>query len=359
MGNITLTGKNEVVNVQEAGQFQPLKSQYACGYFACAMAATMARPGQSATGSAATVIANAEKWYAQYNGSNTASNTAGMSDAQEYELLRQIGLHYQALPLDIILIKDWLSWGYPVLLAVTEESVRDLTLGKNPYPWTPAGNHMFLATGVQGSNLLVRDSANCTDLNDPQSLRPGPRLYDASHLHLVSATIAVPPWRPRPASATVLPTADLQIPAGWTDDGQTLTGSGQPVVGNFRQYILNARNGWEPGDVPLEAEHPVDPVELGWQQRDGNNAGVRQVFLYSELCRTSTRPAYRASVGREFVTVLRELKPLPDTPRPAQTSAGGSPGATPDAQTLKRDLQNSARQIIAIATHILAQVERS
>jgi hypothetical protein len=62
------------VNVQEADQFQPGKTQFACGYFTVIMAARMSQPGQAPTLSADQVIANGEQWYAQYNGSNSASN---------------------------------------------------------------------------------------------------------------------------------------------------------------------------------------------------------------------------------------------------------------------------------------------
>ncbi|HVU70226.1 MAG TPA: hypothetical protein VHD63_24060 [Ktedonobacteraceae bacterium] len=362
MANVATTSKGEIISVTEADQFQPAKSQYECGFFACAMARTMSRPGEPPTQSAATVIANAEQWYAQYDGNNNASNTAGMTDEQEYELLHQIGLHYQALPLDITLVKQWISWGYPVLLAVTETSVHDLTLdGANPYPWTPSGNHMILATGLgSGNSLLVRDSANVTSLFNNTSLRPGPRLYDASRLQLVSATIAVPPWRPRPASATALPTADMQIPAGWRDDGDKLTApNGVSVVLGFRHWILSHR--WNPADVPLAPEAGANPVELGEAQPGTDQDGTRLITMYNELCWTKARGVWLATVGRELWTLLTQHQPA--TPVPAsvtKTSAGGGPAEPEEteAQAIKRDLLAAARLIGDTATHLLERARQ-
>ncbi len=304
---VALNSKGEVINTVEADQFQPSKSQFECGYFAAAIAKSMVKPGTTPAMSVQQVINDAEAWYAQYNGSDAADNTAGMTSEQEYELLAQIGLHFQAIAPDIAQVKAWVSWGYPVLIAVTEASVHDLALGgANPYPWTPAGTHMIFVTGVNGAGqVLVRDSANCTSLSDPNSLRPGPRTYDASKLQLVSATIVVPPWRPRPVSATSLPTADMQIPTGWNDDmpSATLTApNGQQVTGDFRLYVLS--HAWDAVDVPMGPAQSANPVEFGFSQADGNNAGTRQVFMYSELASTSTRAPYRVSVGREFWTLL-------------------------------------------------------
>jgi|SRR5579883_2905303 len=340
---VAVNQHGEVANFSEADQFQPAKTQFACGYFSCAIARSMARPGEAPTLNVAQIIADAEKWYAQFDGADTASNTAGMTEEQEYELLKQIGLHYQAIPTDITQVKAWVSAGYPVMIAVREASVHDLALdGANPYPWHPAGTHIILVTGVQGNNVLVRDSANVTSLSNPASLRPGPRLYDAGKLQLVSATVVAPPWRPRPESESAIPTADMQIPDGWQDDGQQLVApNGVPVTGAFRLYVLCSA--WPPADVPMGPEHSANPVELGWQQRDDNNEGTRQIFLYSELCRTSTRSAYRASVGREFWTALQA----------AEQSRGPSAQATATIN----DIKAAAKLAGDTSAHIMSQAD--
>jgi hypothetical protein len=97
----------------------------------------------------------------------------------------------------------------------------------------------------------------------------------------------------------------MQIPAGWSDDSGTMTApNGVKVVGAFRLFVLSC--GWPADDIPLGPEESANPVEFGYAQTGGNNEGTRQIFMYSELCRTSTRPTYRASVGREFWTLLNK-----------------------------------------------------
>lgn len=346
---VAVNNKGEVANFAEADQFQPAKTQFACGYFSCAIARSMAKPGETPTLNIAQIIADAEKWYAQYDGSDAASNTNGMTETQEYELLGQIGLHYQAISPDINQVKQWVSVGYPVMVAITESSVHDLALdGANPYPWNPSGTHIILITGVKDNNVLARDSANVTSLSNPTSLRPGPRLYDASRLQLVSATIVVPPWRPRPESATAIPTADMQIPDGWQDDqpNSKLTApNGVAVTGVFRLFILSSA--WSAADIPMGPEQSANPVEIGWQQRDGNNEGSRQIFMYSELCRTSTRETYRASVGREFWTMLN-----------LQIAEQGKPKGPSDAATATiSDIKAAAKLVGDTSAHIMAQAD--
>ncbi|HEY0756882.1 MAG TPA: hypothetical protein VGD98_23215, partial [Ktedonobacteraceae bacterium] len=95
MTYVATNSRGEIVDVTEADQFQFAQgkrlSEFECGFFACAIARSMSQPGLTPTLSPTQVITNAEAWYAQYNGDNSASNTAGMSAEQEYALLGQIG----------------------------------------------------------------------------------------------------------------------------------------------------------------------------------------------------------------------------------------------------------------------------
>lgn len=211
---VVLSNAGEVGDFRDADQFQPAKTQFACGYFACAIAKSMAQVGQPPTLTMQQVIADGEQWYAQYNGNDSITNTDGMTLPQLYSLLAQIKLHFQAIAVDISAVKTWVEAGYPCIIAITEVSVHDMALSSaNPYPWNAAGTHVILVTGVTSDgNVLVRDSANCTNLYDPNSLRPGPRKYNASALRLVSATAVVPPWLPRPDNATTPPQTQGDMP---------------------------------------------------------------------------------------------------------------------------------------------------
>jgi hypothetical protein len=294
---------NEVADFQEADQFQPGKSQFECGYFAVAMAKSMAEPGHAPTLTMQQVIDDAESWYAQYDGTDAITNVYGMTLDQEYSLLQQVGLHYQGLPLDLATIKGWIADGYPVLVGITEVSVNDVDLGGNPYPWGAAGTHVILLTGLDGDNFLVRDSANCTNLYDASSLRPGPRRYNAAQLQFVSATVVVPPWLPRPLSTTPPTQGGPMLPQGWKDDGTTLTApNGIPIVAGFRAFVLAFKGGWDPDNWPLEPEQHLSETELA----NKSGAGSRQIFRYTMLVWYASRGVVMAWIGHELMAWIAQ-----------------------------------------------------
>src|SRR5881392_1911877 len=92
---------SEVISVQQANQFQPGKSAYACGFFSVAELTSMAPPGKPPTKQPQQIINDAERWYTQFNGSNTRDSTYGMEKDQLYTLLTQVGLRYRVLPCTI------------------------------------------------------------------------------------------------------------------------------------------------------------------------------------------------------------------------------------------------------------------
>jgi len=261
---VALSKVGEVGDFIDADQFQPAKSQFECGFFAVALCKAMAQVGKPPAQALAQVIAEAEAWYAQYDGTDAISNTSGMGLTQLYDLLHQVGLHYQATDIHSDVVKKWLHVGYPVIIAILETSVYDMdphVPNGDPYPWTRKGTHIIVVTGVAaGGNVLVRDTANCTDLYNPNSLRPGPRTYDAAKLALVSATVCVPPWMPRPASATpptVAPAPTLAFTADDLAVWQLVKPTISATTGIAAEW-LRAR--WQHSmnfGAPLEAEHEV------------------------------------------------------------------------------------------------------
>ena len=334
----------EVASFAEADQFPRGKTQFACGFFGCYMAASMAPLGHVPVLTPQQIIDKAEAAYAQYDGDNSISNTDGMSAEQEYELLHQIGLHYQAIALDMSTVKAWVLDGYPVLIALAETSVVDMALGGSPYPWHAAGNHIILVTGVTSDgNVLVRDSANCTNLYDPNSLRPGPRKYNAARIQLVSATVVVPPWKPRPTSANPPQGGDTSmsgIPQNWKDDGHTLMApNGVPVVLGFRDHILQASS-WDSGNTPCESEYHTNSVLL---HNASVGAGSAQLFRDCLLWYTQAKGVVQEpfmglelDAAYKFIAQLTQeiaaLKAQTPQPAPVDTTALVSAiNAIPDA----------------------------
>lgn len=280
---IPLTASGEVATFQDVDQFQPGKTQFACGFFSCAIVRAMAPVGALPTLTVAEMIAQAEQWYARYDGANTPSNENGMTLQQLYNLIVQIGLHFQATSTDAPTLRAWLRLGYPVIVAGAETGFHDLALGDAvPYPWNPIFSHIIVLTGVAADgNFLVRDAANVSNINNSQTLRPGPRKYNAQLLQLSSATVVVPPWLSRPPVGFDPTQNDFipNIPAGWHDDGSTLTApNGHRVILGFRRYVLT--HAWDPANVPLQEEGARSLLEVA---RPELGSGTQQVFNWTTL----------------------------------------------------------------------------
>jgi hypothetical protein len=196
--NLPMNAPQEIVSLHTPNQFTRNHTAYACGFVSVFSCLAMAPPGKAPTQSPEHILHEALNAYTRYNGNH---NQWGMTLLQLYRLLHEVGLHYQGLPLNMGYIKGWLQRGYPVIIAVRETSIHDIDLKRRvPYPWYPTGSHMIIATGIEGNNLVCRDSANITP---PNTLRSQPRRYDAILLAqgLVHATVIVPPWLARPLSA--------------------------------------------------------------------------------------------------------------------------------------------------------------
>lgn len=255
---------SEIVSIAQANQFISGHSAYECGFFAVGMCMSMAPLGQPPKKTPGQILQFAEAAYAQYNGSNLASNTDGMSLEQLYSLLRQVNIPYKPVAMNDGAIASAISQGFPVVASVPETSVFDIALGRNPYPWKAQGNHVIVLTGINSSLAWdVRDSAN---IAPPNSLRPGPRAYDRRKLQYVSTTAI--------GAAHV-----FQVPQGWHDDGKTLTApNGVSVAMGFRDYVCN--HSWNPDNYPIRSQVHLSPLE---QSNPGLGAGDQQAFRWIVL----------------------------------------------------------------------------
>lgn len=321
---IPLTASGEVAAFHDVDQFQPAKTQFACGFFSCALVKAMAPVGQTPLQTVAEMIAEAEQWYAQDNGDDALSNTNGMTLQELYDLIVQIGLHFQASSTEAPALRAWLRLGYPVIVAGEETGFYDLGLGDVvPYPWTPGGSHMLVLTGVTADgNFLVRDPANVTSLTNPNALRPGPRKYDARRLQLSSATAVVPPWLPRPPAGFDPIGRDFipVIPTGWLDDGTTLTApNGHRVVLGFRRYVLT--QSWQADDLPLQEENGRSPLEVS---NPSLGSGTQQIFTRTMLEWTPKRGVFVAGMGAELLQARADLAALQKQLASLQASASST-----------------------------------
>jgi hypothetical protein len=92
------------------------------------------------------------------------------------------------------------------------------------------------------------------------------------------------------------------VPAGWTDDGITLTApNGTKVVQGFRTHVLQ---GWEPDNYPLAAQYHASPLEPG---NSSIGDGDRQDFRYRSLGYTARMGVYRIWTGQDLASLKSDL----------------------------------------------------
>jgi cell division septation protein DedD len=219
---VQLTNSGEVATYVDDSQFQTGHSTMKCGFYAVWQNHFAGQPGHTARGTAAEIQAHADATYVQDDGADVSGNNAGMSLQQLYDLIHTAGDHWQNIFPDSLpnlsqdelknLIKEWLKLGYSIIVAVDEFTVRDSQLGGTcPYSWAPGPgqySHIITLTGLNANgDFLARDTASI----DAHGVRPGPRHYSASALHIWTATLYIHDWQERPAGPT--PAAPAPAPA--------------------------------------------------------------------------------------------------------------------------------------------------
>ena len=202
--SLVLNAHGEVANFLNATQFVTGHSEYACGPFAVAHVKFTTGPNVDNR----LDVHQLQNWafheYSAWIGPDNPSDTMGSSIDNMHHFYSDAGLSYWEMPIsansdhnqDIARIKAALSAGYIVVATVTEASVFDVGLGKNPYWWGPSGNHVIVYSGTARSgNLLVEDTANVLGaLQGNNWTQPGPREYLIANLDNSYGAILQSPW---------------------------------------------------------------------------------------------------------------------------------------------------------------------
>lgn len=348
MGVVNMKG--EVADFVDVSQFLPGRSAYECVAYGGGILKYAGEPGHGPTGSALAASNLAQYWYGREEGSTASSNTNGMSLEAAYQMLSGMGLSYHKSEPTIEYVKAWLRVGYPLLICGAETGMVDVGLGDRvPYSWTPTGNHAIVASGIApDGNLLVHDTANI----GPTGVRPGPRVYDASKLQLVSATAIAVPWLPAlpndydPVKEEDMPISiDLSTPGVATyfsafqgNDKQWLCSkAGQDGKQKVVQYaILNwyRTNGYAPlcglscAGLPQSNEVPVERFS-GFEHLAGQGIVV-QFFERMVLC-------YDPKHALDNPPGAGDVYPL--------HLYNGGPGTDPRLTTLKNQLAQAQAQL--------------
>lgn len=161
-----------------------------------------------------------------------------------------------------------LHWDLPSASQAIIDSIRGNLKAGQPVIVTMHSSWSKLWTGDAGDGYHV-GVAYSIDESDAGNLHIMNPWGGFDHVQPVSW------WRERLGNGTY-PVAKLAppapvLPAGWTDDGTTLVGNGQPVVKGFRAHVLAALEAgkWQGG-------FPYGPE---W----GDAAGSRQLFQHALL----------------------------------------------------------------------------
>jgi hypothetical protein len=303
---LTTSGGENAVFRDGVTQLRAGETEDACVAFSASNIWYSVQPGKTNPYSAEDIDRLADAWYIKLT--HSIDNSAGLSLDQLHTILDGMGLKWEPIPItnngaaNDEAVRQKLREGKLVAVCAAESSFFDLELGGAPYSWnTKPFNHCIVASGLITSgpwvnNVWVRDTVAVSGGYRPSTKRP----YDIGRMQYVSLTAVVPAWL---KGATTMP----GIPAGWKDDGQTLTApNGHKVVLGIRAHILTSV--WDPKNVPQEEEHHQDPLEQFFDQP--NNTGQQQVFLYSVLNYSSSRGVYEMGVGNEFLGLRKALAAL-------------------------------------------------
>lgn len=141
------------------------------------------------------------------------------------------------------------------------------------------------------------------------------------------------------------------VPAGWHDDGTTLTAPAAPdgkqytVVLGEREYIL--ANEQDPTDVPVCEEFGVNEVELGNASLGG---GSIQFFLKSgQRSYTTARGVYQTWNGQEMLALHNRINTLAAQLAQAQSAPAPAPVPAPAPLTAAQQADLAAMAAIRAA----------
>lgn len=169
--------------------------------------------------------------------------------------------------------------------------------GSHPYDWNdPHGlSHIVLIVGYD-------DDTQAVVVHDPlRSVSGQPADYSwqsfqAAQFYVLSEVSG-------PSLLVSGHDGQMMAPAGWSDDGVTLTApNGVPVVGDFREWVLT--HAWESQNWPLTAARQMDAVEWGYPS---SGPGTRQDFRTVSLGQPTGQDVYQIWIGQDILALAQQL----------------------------------------------------
>lgn len=136
------------------------------------------------------------------------------------------------------------------------------------------------------------------------------------------------------------------VPAGWTDDGTTLTApNGYTVGSGFRTYVMT--HAWDAADVPVTGEMSVADVELGDATQGG---GTVQYFQQSQLAWTAQAGVRLVALGVEAARMRAQIGTLATQAQKDAATIGALTSQVAQLQTRITALQTQVAQLQNNAT---------
>ncbi|MGH2515362.1 MAG: N-acetylmuramoyl-L-alanine amidase, partial [Ktedonobacterales bacterium] len=153
-----------------------------------------------------------------------------------------------------------------------------VTQGHDPW-WSPQLNPNFLTFSIEHVKPATDNSSQLTDKQKQASFALIEHLCDTYNIPKreadanggITGHYSIDPVN-RSRCPGTFPWGDLWtylsgggnpmgVPAGWKDDGATLTApNSKKVLNGFRWYVLN--NGWDPNNWPLESEYYEQVIDV-------------------------------------------------------------------------------------------------
>jgi N-acetylmuramoyl-L-alanine amidase len=144
-------------------------------------------------------------------------------------------------------------------------------------------------------------------------------------------------------------TTTMGTPAGWKDDGTTLTApNGVKVVHGFRDYVL-AHN-WDPRNIPLGAEFGTPQLEAS---NTSLGPGTQQLFEWTMLGYTATRGVIFEYAVRELAYCRQQVQKY--AAQITQLKADLAAAQTPTVQGIDATKVEDFQTAVNLKTRTLAQ----
>jgi hypothetical protein len=254
--NLSRTG--EVAEFLDENQFGSDESTNKCGPESISVFFHSVAPGQHNPYTKAEIHSMAHQDYVNIDQQPDNPFGLGTDNEEFYRMIESHSIPYRKLPLDWSIIREWLKYGYPVIIGgVQESTIHDADPKANPpYSWGDLENrwHIIMATGLgsRDDRLKFRDTANG---------RSGPREYFHEQMKISLATLMVPKWMPIPPPNAIRPqpimfSNDLCVTA-WNSYFVSIGKTPPPRdTGIFTDWRSQWMNGNYKGCC-LSAEYPV------------------------------------------------------------------------------------------------------